>query len=325
MDGIMNVVSMLKGYTIVNVILLVIGFVMLIKGSDIFVEGASKIAAKFNIPQIIIGLTIVAFGTSAPEAAVSVSAAIKGGAGITIGNVLGSNIMNILLILGVASLVAALPVKKNTIRIEIPFVIAVSILLLLLGVMDGEFYKVDGVIFWLFFAAFFVYLIKSAKNGNNEEEIELNPKDTMLKMILLTVVGMVLIVWGSDVTVDAASFIADKAGMSQRLIGLTIVAFGTSLPELVTSVIAAKKGKTDIAIGNIVGSNIFNILFVLGTVCLVTPNPLDFNGFLFDSIAAIIAAVMLLVFVIKNKKLGRIGGITMLVTYAAYFTYIIIK
>ena len=325
MNEIMNFISMVKGYTVVNVILLVVGFVMLIKGADIFVEGASKIAAKFNIPQIIIGLTIVAFGTSAPEAAVSISAAFKGGAGITIGNVLGSNIMNILLILGVASLVAALPVKKNTIRIEMPFVIVVSALLLLLGVMDGEFYKVDGIIFWLFFAVFFVYLIKSAKNGNNEEEIKLDPKDTMLKMILLTVVGMVLIVLGSDVTVDAASFIADKMGMSQRLIGLTIVAFGTSLPELVTSVIAAKKGKTDIAIGNIVGSNIFNILFVLGTVCLVTPNPLDFSGFLFDSVATIIAAVMLLVFVIKNKKLGKIGGITMLITYAAYFVYIIIK
>lgn len=306
-----------------NIMFVIAGFVMLIKGADVFVDSASKIATKFNIPQMVIGLTIVAFGTSLPEAAVSIKAATSGQAGITVGNVVGSNIMNILLILGVASCVAALPIKKNTFRIEIPFVIFVSILLLGLGVMGDELSRLDGCILIAFMVGFMVYLVISAKNGESEdEETVVTKKDTMPKLLLFVVLGAACIVIGSNVTVDAASYIAEEFGMTSRLIGLTIVAFGTSLPELVTSTTAAKRGKTDIAIGNIVGSNIFNILFVVGISAAIT-NILFEKAFIKDSLVSIAAAVLLFVCVIKDKKLKRSGGIIMLVCYAAYFSYIL--
>lgn len=309
---------------ILNIVFLIIGFLFLIKGADAFVDGASKIAAKMNIPQIIIGLTIVAFGTSAPEAAISISAAFKEGAsGITVGNILGSNILNILLILGVASCIAVLPVKKNTLKYEMPFVIFVTVLMTALGLLGNKLSRIDGVIFWLVFIGFFVYLIKSAKNGESDEEIELTDKDKMWKLILITLIGMVCIVLGSDITVDAATYIAATLGMNSRIIGLTVVAFGTSLPELITSATAAKKGKIDIAIGNIVGSNIFNILFVVGTVALI--HPVSYEGFTLDSIVAIVTAIILFIICLKSKKITKAGGIFMLICYALYFTYIMLN
>lgn len=308
---------------VLNLCYVVAGFVMLIKGADVFVESASKIATKFNIPQMVIGLTIVAFGTSLPEAAVSIKGASSGNAGIAVGNVIGSNIMNILLILGVASCIAALAIKKNTFRIEIPFVIVISVLLLLLGTMGDELSRIDGAVFVGLMVLFMFYLVHSAKNGESDDEAtEVSEKDTMLKLILFVVIGGVCIVLGSNVTVDAASFIAGEFGMTERLIGLTIVAFGTSLPELVTSATAAKRGKVDIAIGNIVGSNIFNILFVVGISAVITPIPFE-KAFVKDSIVAIAAAVLLFLCVIKDKKLKRSGGIIMLCSYAAYFAYIL--
>ena len=314
-----NVVQMLF-----NIVLIVAGFYMLIKGADIFVEAASKIATKFNIPQMVIGLTIVAFGTSLPEAAISIKGALSGNVGITIGNVVGSNIMNILLILGVASCLAALPIKKNTLKIEMPFVIFVTVLLLVLGMFGDNLSRIDGVIFLVFMALFMVYLVVSAKKGeaDDEEGTEVTEKDTMLKLVILVVAGIICIVIGSNVTVDAASFVATKCGMSNRLIGLTIVAFGTSLPELVTSATAAKRGKVDIAIGNIVGSNIFNILFVVGVCAVITPVAFE-AAFIKDTVVAIVAAIMLLLCVVKNKKLTKTGGIIMLVSYAVYFAYIL--
>ncbi|MBE5947268.1 MAG: calcium/sodium antiporter [Lachnospiraceae bacterium] len=307
-----------------NIVLIVAGFYMLIKGADIFVEAASKIATKFNIPQMVIGLTIVAFGTSLPEAAISIKGALSGNVGITIGNVVGSNIMNILLILGVASCLAALPIKKNTLKIEMPFVIFVTVLLLVLGMFGDNLSRIDGVIFIVFMALFMVYLVVSAKKGeaDDEEGTEVTEKDTMLKLVILVVAGIICIVIGSNVTVDAASFVATKCGMSNRLIGLTIVAFGTSLPELVTSATAAKRGKVDIAIGNIVGSNIFNILFVVGVCAVITPVAFE-AAFIKDTVVAIVAAIMLLLCVVKNKKLTKTGGIIMLVSYAVYFAYIL--
>lgn len=307
-----------------NLVFIVAGFVMLIKGADIFVENASKIAMKFNIPQMVIGLTIVAFGTSLPEAAVSIKAALSGNAGITVGNVIGSNIMNVLLILGVASCVAALIIKKNTLRIEIPFVIIISVLLLGLGMMGEELSRLDGVIFVVLLASFMVYLVYSAKNGEADEDeaTVLTEKDTMIKLLLFVVLGAASIVLGSNVTVDAASFVAAEFGMTPRLIGLTIVAFGTSLPELVTSATAAKRGKTDIAIGNIVGSNIFNILFVVGISAIITPIAFE-TAFIKDAIVAIGAVVLLFLCVLPKKKLTRAGGVIMLACYAAYFAYIL--
>lgn len=306
-------------------LLLVVGFIMLIKGADWFVEGASKIADRFGIPQLIIGLTIVAMGTSAPEAAVSIASALKGSAGITIGNVVGSNIMNVLVILGLTAVIRAIAVQQSTIRYEIPFTIAITVILALLGLTDNRVSRVDGVILWVLMIVYLVYLLRMAKKGQSvlEDMPETSKKDTPLKMVLMVLIGGALIVWGADVTVDAATELAKIFGMSDRLIGLTIVAFGTSLPELVTSVTAAIKGKADIAVGNIVGSNIFNILFVVGTTALITPVTYSAN-FLVDSMVAVAAMVLLFVCVLPKKKLNRVGGIAMLVGYAAYFVYLIV-
>lgn len=304
--------------------LLVVGFVMLVKGADWFVEGASKIADHFGIPQLIIGLTIVAFGTSVPEAAVSITAAMGGSASITIGNVLGSNILNILIILGITSVIVPLTVQKSTLRYEIPFVIFASVLLPVLGLKDGTVSRMDGVILWLGMLLFIMYLLYMAKHGNGlgGDVPEAEEGESVLKMLFLVAVGMVMIVWGADISVDAATSLARIFGMSERFIGLTIVALGTSLPELITSVTAGLKGKADIAVGNIVGSNIFNLLFVVGTAALITPVEYA-PRFTVDSIVAIAAAVLLFICVIKDRKLKRAGGVIMLAGYAAYFVYLI--
>lgn len=307
-----------------QVLLLVVGFAMLIKGADWFVEGASKIADKFGIPQLVIGLTIVAMGTSAPEAAVSITSAIKGSAGITIGNVVGSNIMNVLVILGITAVIRAIAVQKSTIRYEIPFTIVITVVLAVLGLTDNRISRLDGVILWTLFIVYLLYLLRMAKKGQDviEDVPELSEKDTPLRMILMVLIGGALIVWGADITVDAATELAKIFGMSDRLIGLTIVALGTSLPELVTSVTAAIKGKADIAVGNIVGSNVFNILFVVGTTALITPVTYS-ASFMVDSIVAAATMVLLLICVLPKKKLGRAGGLVMLAGYAAYFIYLI--
>ena len=309
-------------HLLVELVLLVIGFVMLIKGADIFVEGAAGIAAKFGIPQLVIGLTIVAMGTSAPEAAVSITAAMKGTADITVGNVVGSNILNILIILGVTAVIVAVEVQKTTIRYEIPFVAVVTIALLVMGMTDGVIGHLDGVILWVLFIVYLAYLFVIAKKGKSEdEEVQDEP---VWKLLVFIVLGAVLIIWGADVSVDAATEIAREIGLSERFIGLTIVALGTSLPELCTSVVAARKGKADLAIGNIVGSNIFNILFVIGTTALIIPVPFQ-PAFIIDTLVALAAAVMLWVCVFPKKKLTRLGGVVMLVSYAGYLAYLMIK
>lgn len=302
--------------------LLVVGFVMLIKGADWFVDGVSGIAEKFGIPQLVIGLTIVAMGTSAPEAAVSITAAMKGSAAITIGNVVGSNIMNVLVILGVTSVITAIAVQNSTIRIELPFMIGISVLLLACGMTGNVITRVEGILLWGFFLVYLGYLFQAAKSGKEEQEEE--KQESVGKLILTGVIGMVLIIVGSDVTVDAATALATIFGMSERFIGLTIVALGTSLPELVTSVIAARKGKADIAIGNIVGSNIFNILFVVGTTALIIPVPFS-SEFFVDGVVAILASVLLWICIFRKKRLERLGGGIMLVGYLAYFAYLLVK
>ena len=312
---------------LLQIALLVVGFVMLIKGADWFVEGASKIADRLGIPQLVIGLTIVAMGTSAPETAVSISAALKGSAEIAVGNVVGSNILNILIILGITSIIIPLSVQKSTIKYEIPYLILITVIFAVLGLTDNVIGIGDGLILWGLFIIYLVYLFRMAKKGQAAaEEVEDDGKqDSVLKMIALIVVGVVLIVLGSNVSVDAATELARIFGMSERLIGLTIVALGTSLPELVTSVTAGIKGKADIAIGNIVGSNVFNILFVIGTSALITPVVYQAN-FLVDSIVCVAVAALLLVCVLnKDNKLKRWGGVTMLVGYAVYLGYMIVN
>ena len=299
---------------LVQVLLLIVGFVMLVKGADWFVDGAAGLADRFGIPQLVIGLTIVAMGTSAPEAAVSITAALKDSAGIAVGNIVGSNILNVLIILGLTACVATLSVAKSTIRIELPYMIAISLLLLLFGWTGNEITFWEGVGLWAAFLLYLGYLFRMAKK-NKETPPEEASSRPLWMLLVLSIIGLVLIVWGSDVTVDAATALARYFGMSERFIGLTIVALGTSLPELFSSLTAARKG-------NIVGSNIFNILFVLGTTALITPVPFAAR-FTVDTIVAVLVGVLLLVCVARSKKLTKPTGILMLAAYAAYFIYLL--
>lgn len=308
-------------YILLQVVLLVLGFVMLIKGADWFVDGAAGVAAKLGIPQLIIGLTIVAMGTSAPEAAVSISSAMKGCADITIGNVVGSNTMNILLILGLASAIVTIKVSDSTVKIEIPFMIGISVLLTVLGMTGNRITFVEGVLLWVLFIGYLAYLFVMAKK-NKETTEEAKVQKPLWQLAILIVLGAAMIVLGSNFSVDAATAIAKAFGISERFIGLTIVALGTSLPELVTSVTAARKGNADIAIGNIVGSNLFNILFVVGTTALITPVAFAAN-FTIDALVSIAAAVLLWVGCFKKKALGRTVGLIMVASYAAYFIYLL--
>ena len=304
---------------ILQFLLLTVGFVMLVKGSDWFVDGAAGIAAKFRIPQIIIGLTIVAMGTSAPEAAVSITAAMGGSADITVGNIVGSNILNVLVILGLASAIIPIAVGKSTQKIDAPFMIAISAIFLALG-WDGTITRLDGVVLLVLFASYIGYMIWEALHSDEEgDEI----KDMKVwQMLLATVGGLALVVLGADVAVDAATELAIIFGMSERFIGLTVVALGTSLPELFTSVTAARKGNADIAIGNIVGSNLFNILFVVGLSSMIINVPFAPN-FRIDMAVAAAASLFMWVASLKQKKLVRWHGIVMLAGYVAYFLYLL--
>ena len=309
----------------IQLLLLAAGFVMLVKGADLFVDGASGIAAKFGIPQLVIGLTIVAMGTSAPEAAVSITAAFAGSAEITIGNIVGSNILNILIILGISALVYPLAIQKSTLIVDIPVVLLATVVLYLLG-FDGNISRIDAVIMLVIFAAYLSYLFIGAKkeaslqklNETTQTEENCTKEISLLKASIFTVIGLALIIGGSNFVVNSATAIAKALGLSQRFIGLTIVALGTSLPELFTSVTAALKKNSDIAIGNIVGSNIFNILFIVGLSGLIIPVPFA-EGFRFDMIVSGVAAAALLLFCLPKKKLPRFAGAIMLVGYVLYF------
>lgn len=319
---------------VLQVFLLIVGFTMLIKGADFFVDGSSGIASRFGIPQLVVGLTIVAMGTSAPEAAVSISAALKGNAGITIGNVVGSNILNILIILGITAFLAKkiVPVASSTIKYEMPFMIVITLILLWMGYAGNDIARPEGAGLWVIFLLYLFYLLKMAKKGahrNSEDDKGdisgkggVKKEKSMAMLFLFTVVGLVLIVIGSSVTVDAATEIARIIGLSERFIGLTIVALGTSLPELFTSVSAARKGNADIAIGNVVGSNIFNILFVVGTSALITPVVFE-SKFIVDFIVAVTAGVLLWIFSFRGRSLNRVEGGLLLLGYLGYFIYLL--
>ena len=295
----------------IAIALLIVGFVMLTKGADWFVDGSSALAFRLGIPQLVIGLTIVAMGTSAPEAAVSITSALKGNEGITVGNVVGSNIMNILLILGIASVIVPLAVQKSTRMIEIPYMIAITVLFGVLGYTGEMVTRVEGGILWIAFLIYLGYLLWMAKKGKEDNEPDEKQKSLPVQLLMI-LIGLICIVLGSDFVVDGATEIAKVIGISERIIGLTIVAFGPSLPELVTSIAAARRGNADIAIGNIVGSNVFNILFVAGTSALISPIVFE-SKFVLDTAVATATAVLLLVCVCnKESKLKRSGGIIML-------------
>lgn len=306
-----------------NVLLLVVGFLCLIKGADWFVEGASKLAERFGIPQLVIGLTIVAMGTSLPEAAVSIQGALKGTAGIAVGNVFGSNIFNVLVILGVTALLAVLPLQRSTLFIEIPYMLFVTVVILLLGMSGMSISRLDGALLWALFLVYLGYLwwlTRRNKEVNEQGEAEW----PVWRCLLFLIIGGALIVFGSDLTVDGACALAEMAGISERVVGLTIVACGTSLPELVTSLVAAKKKHVDIAIGNIVGSNIFNILFVIGTAALIAPIPFE-QAFIVDGVIALAAGALLWFGVVRKQKLRRPCGMIMLMGYGVYLAYLLAK
>ena len=311
------------------IILLVVGFVILIKGADWFVDGASAVAGNFKISKMLIGLTIVAFGTSAPEFAVSIKSLLSGSGDIVLGNVVGSNIFNILLILGVSACVHTLTVKNNTVKKELPITLLMSTLLFTLlsdNLFDSKitnmFTRGDGFVLLLFFLVFVYYLISLMRN-KTEDEVNEEKLMKLPKAILLTVLGITGIVLGCNYVVDSASFIAEMLGVSQRMIGLTIIAMGTSLPELVTSVIATKKGEYDIAIGNVVGSNIFNFGVVIGLPVLLFGSIPNITYNLVDLMMMLASAALLFIFSYNDYKIKKNEGIIFIIMFVLYYSYVI--
>lgn len=312
-----------------NIILLIIGFVILIKGADLFVDGASNIALNFKVSKMLIGLTIVAFGTSAPEFAVSVKGLFSGSFDIVLGNVIGSNILNILLILGVAAMIHPLVVKSNTVKKELPITLLITALFAVLlsdnlfdKSMSNNFTRGDGIVLILFFLVFIYYLINLMRNkveDSTDEKVLSLPKS-----FLYTFIGLVMIILGSNFVVDSASCLAKDLGVSERIISLTIIALGTSLPELVTSVMATKKGEYDIAIGNVVGSNIFNIGIVIGLPVTILGGISKIAFSYIDLIVMIVTALMLYLFSKNDYKISKREGLSFLILFVVYYSYVIL-
>lgn len=309
-----------------KLIILVVGFVLLIKGADYFVEGSSSVASRFHIPSLIIGLTIVAMGTSLPECAVSITASLAGNNALAVANVVGSNIFNLMVVCGASALFVPIAVSKETLKGEFPFSILCAAILGVLGYIGMVLGKIDGIIFLILFIGYLLYMVISATKAMNTyedsgEEIKLIP---VWQSLLFIVGGMIAIKYGGDFVVDGASSIALALGMSQNLVGLTIVALGTSLPELVTSMVAAKKGEVDMALGNVIGSNIFNVLFVLGIAASISP--VAFIGEnIIDIIILIVLSLVVLYFGYTKQKIEKKEGITMLLLYTVYLIYIIMR
>ncbi len=314
-----------------QVLLLIIGFIILIKGADIFVDGASSTAQNFRVSKMLIGLTIIAFGTSAPEFAVSVSALASGSTDMVLGNVIGSCILNILLILGIAAVIRPIKIKTNTVRKELPLCMLISTLLavlfldtLLMNGNQDQFSRGDAIVVLLFFSVFLYYLVTLAKQSRENKEKDEKPKFKLGKSLLLVLIGLAAIVLGSEMVVRNASEIATAIGWSERLISLTIIAFGTSLPELVTTIVAARKGEQDLAVGNIIGSNIFNICIVLGVPVAIfgTITPASFQ--MLDIIMLVASAVILFIFALTKHKITRTEGAIMLAAFVVYYGAIIL-
>ena len=302
-------------------ILLIVGFVLLIKGADLFVDGASSVAAKLKVPSLIIGLTVVSIGTSLPEAAVSISASLSGNNSISLGNVIGSNIFNLLMVVGVSSAILPIVTDRDMLKRDMPINIGVTVLLGIL-LFDGHLSRLEALFLLLLLAAYMFLLIRSAlKNRVEAEETKVL---SWAKSIVFIVLGMAAIIGGGQLVVNSAKTIAMALGMSETLVGLTVVAIGTSLPELVTSVVAARKGDSGIAMGNVIGSNIFNILFILGMAGVIKPLTADAAFFIDTGILLGISALMLL-FAFTKRKISRVEGITCVLIYVAYTAYIIMR
>ena len=314
---------------LLHIILLIIGFVVLMKGADFFVDGASGIAENLKVSKMLIGLTIVAFGTSAPEFAVSIKSLISGSGDIVLGNVIGSNILNILLILGVSALFHSLKVKNNTVKKELPITLMITCAFAVLlsdSLFDKNvknvFTRGDGIVLVLFFGVFLYYLISLTRNKIEDEKKENTL--SIPRSIIYTIIGLVGIILGSNFVVDSAVIIAKIMGISERMISLTIIALGTSLPELVTSVTATRKGEYDIAIGNVVGSNIFNIGMVIGIPVTILGGIGVVAFSYLDLIVMLTAAILLFMFSFHDYKITKWEGIIFLVVFVAYYSYVVL-
>lgn len=304
---------------LLNILLLIIGFVFLVRGADAFIDGASVLARRFNIPEIIIGLTVVAFGTSVPEFAVTLSSVLSGASGVAVGNVLGSNIVNILLVLGLSSLLVPLPIQRKTAMFEIPFVIFITLILLWFGARYGVINRSGAIVLCALFLGFMGYLY-----FNSKEKIKKSVKKTEMsvaKIILYLVLGLAVLILGSKMVVNSALNLANIFHVTNRIIGLTLVAFGTSLPELVTCISALRKNHTDLILGNIIGSNIFNVLFVLGGAALIYPIKFEY-AFTIDAAISIVITIFLWLVALYEQKLTRGAGIIFLLCYAGYLVYL---
>ncbi|WP_040681653.1 calcium/sodium antiporter [Methanobrevibacter boviskoreani] len=310
---------------IIELILLIIGFVLLIKGADVFVDGASNVAYHYKVSTIVVGLTIVAIGTSAPEAAVSITASLAGSNAISLGNVVGSNIFNILGVIGISALIANLKVDKVLIKRDFPFLIISSIGLLLVAYLFGEISRIIGAIFLILIAIYIYRMVKQAnENKENNGDNIVEAKISIPQCILYIVLGLAAVIIGSDLVVDSSSYIASLFGLSQALIGLTIVAIGTSLPELVTSITALKKGDHGIVIGNVLGSCIFNILFILGISSVIVPMPIE-PKMLTDILIMTIITILGAIFARSEEEIDRKEGIVLIILFLIYMTFIIIR
>ena len=311
---------------ILSVILLIAGMVLLIKGADWFVEGASSIAKAMKIPSLVIGLTLVSIGTSMPEFSVSLQSSLAGKNDLSFGNVIGSNIFNTLVVVGVSAIFIPLVVSKEIKKYDLPILIGIYLLLILFGfvISSGTIEVWEAVILFsltIIYTAFLIYRSREEiKNSKNEEA----PKRKWWLNLILVAIGLAGIIFGGDLVVDNASFIATKLGMSDLLVGLTIVAVGTSLPELVTSIVAAKKGEADIAVGNAIGSSLFNIVLILGFCSIISPATVELSS-LVDCLIMLASAVLVFLFSFKSMKVNGWQGILLLGVYAAYLAYIILR
>ena len=309
-----------------NIVLLIIGLVLLIKGADVFVDGASNIARKLKIPSLIIGLTLVSIGTSAPELSISVTSALQGMNNMSFGNVIGSNTFNVLVVIGISALFTRLAVSGGVKKIDIPILIGIYAVLILFGfvITPLVFDRIEAALFLVIFVLYVILLIFRGKKEQTDEEESGEPIKKWYVSLILVAAGIAAIIFGGDLVVDAASKIAITFGMSELMVGLTIVAVGTSLPELVTSVVAAKKGELDIAVGNAVGSSIMNIVLILGASAVITPISIDLLTLI--DVAVMLLSILIIFFAtLKRDYVGKLTGIIMLVIYCAYIAYIVLR
>lgn len=308
---------------IIQVVLLLVGFVFLIKGSDFFVDGASNIASLLKIPSIIVGLTIVAFGTSAPEAAVSITSSIAGNNAMAVSNVIGSNMFNILMVIGISALLGELTMEKSVLNQDLPILMGITLLFAIFIIINWNISVIEGIILLIILIGYVIHLIRSARKTSDANMID-EPKLSLPKSIIFIAVGLAGIILGGDMVVNSASYIAMALGMSETLVGLTIVAIGTSLPELVTSITALNKGENQLVIGNVIGSNIFNILFVLGASSAISAIPLD-SSMLIDVVLLIAVTVLCFIFGKTQDKYDKKEGAILVALFIAYMIFAILR